>query len=231
MNKLPGHVAIIMDGNGRWARGRNLPRKAGHKYGAEAFKKIVKHAAKKGIRYLTVYAFSTENWKRPKDEVDAIMDLMREFLNDADKYSKENMRLKIAGDKTALAPDIREKIREIEENSEENTGLTLVIALNYGGRDEIISAVNKAVKDVVNGKISGGITAEIFGDYLYTKDIPDPDLIIRTSGEIRISNFLLWQSAYSEYIFSDTLWPDFSVYDFDKALEEYGLRTRRLGGV
>ena len=230
MDKMnfPRHVGIIMDGNGRWAKKRGLPRLSGHKRGASVFGKIARHAVTTPVEYLTVYAFSTENWKRPKDEVAGIMDLLRGFLKDSAKYKDDNIRVKVIGDTTALDGDIRRMIADLEEVSKNKDGLVLNIAVNYGGRDEIL----RAVKAFASGPNKpGSLTEAAFGEYLYTKGVPDADLIIRTSGEMRISNFLLWQAAYAEYIFTDVLWPDFTIRHFDDALMEYSKRNRRLGNI
>ncbi len=232
MRDVPRHVGIIMDGNGRWAKAHGLPRVGGHKKGAAVFGEIARHAAKTSVEYLTVYAFSTENWKRPSEEVEGIMNLMREFLNDGEKYRGENMRVRILGAKEAFARDIREKIAELEAKSKKNTGLNLNVALNYGGRDEILRAARLAAEDYKRGKLKpDALNEEAFSQYLYTDGMPDVDLVIRTSGELRTSNFLPWQSAYAEYVFLDVLWPDFKPRHFDKALDEYARRSRRLGGV
>lgn len=230
---LPLHIGIIMDGNGRWAKKRAIPRNMGHKRGADVFGKIARHAAKVGVKYLTVYAFSTENWKRPPEEVAGIMDLLRVYLNDSEKYSKENMRMRILGERSELDRDIRSKIAEIERRTANNTGMTLNIALNYGGRDEILNAARNFAKAYITGEIQNvdSVGEAEFSRFMYTNGLPDVDLIIRTSGEIRTSNFLLWQSAYAEYVFTDVLWPDFSTKDFDAALSEYAQRTRRKGGL
>ncbi|GHU80767.1 isoprenyl transferase [Clostridia bacterium] len=230
---IPRHVGLIMDGNGRWARQRGLPRTAGHKYGADAFTKIARHAAKRGVRYLTAYAFSTENWSRPPEEVGAIMDLLRGFLGDYKKYRKDNMRMNVLGDAAPLAPDIQELIGRIHGESRDNTGMTLNIALNYGGRDEILHAAKALLRRYESGDISDidSLSGDDFAAGLYTAGMPDVDLVIRTSGERRISNFLLWQSAYAEYVFPDVLFPDFSVSHFDEALREYAGRSRRMGGI
>ena len=230
---LPRHVGIIMDGNGRWAVKRGLPRRMGHQKGSDAFVKIARHAAKCGVEYLSVYAFSTENWLRPPEEVDAIMNLLRQFLGDYKKYRKDNMRMNILGNPAPLAPDIRELIDRIHTESRDNTGMTLNIAINYGGRDEILHAAKLLLQRYKNGEISDidSIGEKDFEAGLYTAGMPDIDLVIRTSGELRISNFLLWQSAYAEYFFPDVLFPDFSPADFDKALEEYASRSRRMGGI
>lgn len=229
---LPKHVGIIMDGNGRWAKLRNLPRFAGHKIGAKTFKNIVSYCNKIGIRYLTVYAFSTENWKRPKEEVNAILNLLDEYLDDAENYMKENVRTRFIGDVSSLPDGFLEKIHHTEDMSKDFTGLTLNIAFNYGGRDEILQAVKKVAQEYKDGKLSiDDINEKTISDNLYTKDQPDVDLIIRPSGELRLSNFMLWQSAYAEYVFMNVLWPDFTEKNMDKALEEFANRNRRFGGV
>ena len=225
---LPEHIAIIMDGNGRWAKKRSLPRTAGHIAGAKTFKNIARYCNKIGLKYLTVYAFSTENWKRPKDEVEGIMNLLRDYLKDAENFKDENIKVKFIGDLEPLADDIKELIKKDEDGSKDATGLNLNIAINYGGRDEI----TKAVKRIVASGISPeDITEQTVSDHLYTKGMPDPDFIIRPSGEYRTSNYLLWQSAYSEYWFSDILWPDFTPKHLEKAIEDYNRRNRRFGGV
>lgn len=229
---LPQHIAIIMDGNGRWAKKRSLPRSAGHAAGAKNFKTIARYCNRIGLPYLTVYAFSTENWKRPKEEVDAIMDLLRDYLRDSKNFKDENIKVTFIGDIEALDVDIIQLIREAEEGSAEATGLRLQIALNYGGRDEIVHAVRKIAADVAAGSLPiDAVTEEQIGDHLYTAGMPDPDLIIRPSGEYRLSNYLIWQAAYAEYWFSDILWPDFSTRDLDKAIDDFNHRGRRFGGV
>ena len=203
--KLPRHIAIIMDGNGRWAKKRGLPRTAGHAAGAEVFRKIATCCSNLGIEYFTVYAFSTENWKRPKEEVDTIMSLLEKYLHEAiEKMEKENVRLKVLGDTSRLSPEICKLIAETDEKSKHITGMQANICINYGGRDEIVNAVKKAA---TSGK---EIDEQLISDCMYTSGMPDPDLIIRPSGEKRLSNFLLWQSAYSEFYYTDTLWPDFT---------------------
>lgn len=229
---LPQHVGIIMDGNGRWAKKRGLPRQAGHKVGASTFQKITRYCNKIGIQYLTVYAFSTENWKRPQEEVDAIMNLLRSFLKDAKNHRAENVKTHFIGDLTVLAPDIQEMMRDCERESAGFTGLTLNIAVNYGGRDEILQAAKRFAAGAAAHKIvPDELTQAQFSSYLYTAGQPDVDLIIRPSGEMRLSNFLLWQAAYAEYVFMDTLWPDFNEKCLEKALEEFARRNRRFGGV
>ncbi|WP_312071150.1 isoprenyl transferase [Anaerotignum propionicum] len=232
MTHLPKHIAIIMDGNGRWAAKRALPRKAGHKAGAEAFERLITDAKDLGIQHITVYAFSTENWKRSDEEVNAIMDLMRHYLkNSFQRFLKDNVRMHIIGDISRLDKDIQEQIQEIEEKSREKDGMTVHIALNYGGRDELLRSVQKITEKALNGQISlPDITEETIEENLDTAGIPDPELLIRTSGEERISNFLLWQIAYSEFYFSDVLWPDFNKKDLLEAIYYYQNRERRFGG-
>lgn len=232
-SNLPAHVGIIMDGNGRWAKRRGLPRKMGHKVGAETFRTIVRYANRIGLRYMTMYVFSTENWSRPKDEVNAIMDLLRKYLEDVDNYRSENIRIRFLGDLTVFGAKMQAKMAEIEKTSRDNTGLTLNLAVNYGGRSELTSAARQLALDAAAGKIRPEeITEQMLADRLYTKGEPDVDLIIRPSGEYRLSNFLIWQSAYAEYVFMDEiLWPDFKPADLDRALEEYQCRNRRFGGV
>lgn len=232
-SNLPAHVGVIMDGNGRWAKRRGLPRKMGHKVGAETFRTIVRYANRIGLRYMTMYVFSTENWSRPKDEVNAIMDLLRKYLEDVDNYRSENIRIRFLGDLTVFDAKMQTKMAEIEKTSRDNTGLTLNLAVNYGGRSELTSAARQLALDAVAGKIRPEeITEQMLADRLYTKGEPDVDLIIRPSGEYRLSNFLIWQSAYAEYVFMDEiLWPDFKPADLDRALEEYQCRNRRFGGV
>ena len=231
--QAPNHVAIILDGNGRWAKKRFLPRKAGHAAGARTVEQICEDAYHMGINYLTVYAFSTENWKRPQDEVDALMKLLRQYLKDCIKRStKNNMCVKVIGDTTLLAEDMRESIRELEEATKDNTGLHFQVALNYGSRDEMLRWIRELCRDVGAGKYKETeITEEFFASYLDTKGIPDPDLMIRTSGEKRLSNFMLWQLAYSEFYFTDVLWPDFDKKGLQKAIDYYNARDRRFGGV
>ena len=220
------HIAFIMDGNGRWAERRGMPRRFGHRYGAEAFRRIVRYCGDIGIKYVTVYAFSTENWSRPEKEVQSIMKLLDKYLDECEKSSKEyDIRMKFIGDISKLEPSLAEKARKLEETTKDNT-LTLCLAINYGGKDEIVNACNKLI---ASGKIN--VTAEDIASELYTAGIPDPDLIVRTAGEMRLSNFLMWQSAYSEFYFTDTLWPDMSSEDIDKAVEAFYNRQRRYGKV
>ena len=225
---LPQHIAIIMDGNGRWAKKRGLPRSAGHAAGAKTFKQIARYCNKIGIKYLTVYAFSTENWKRPETEVKGIMDLFRSYLKDVDNFKGENIRLEFIGDREPLAEDIKKLMEHAEEESANATGLHLNMAINYGGRDEIVHAVKAIIKEGISAE---EITEDTVASHLYTSGQPDPDFIIRPSGEYRLSNYLIWQSAYAEYWFSDVLWPDFKPKHLDKALEDFSNRNRRFGGV
>lgn len=230
---VPRHVAIILDGNGRWAKKRLLPRKAGHAAGSRAVEQICEDAWNLGIEYLTVYAFSTENWKRPQDEVDALMKLLRQYLKDCIKRSmKNNMCVRVIGDVTPLDSDLKESIRELEEVSKSNTGLHFQVALNYGSRDEMLRAMKNMASDIASGRQSADdISEQMFEGYLDTDGIPDPDLLIRTSGEERLSNFLLWQLAYTELYFTDVLWPDFNKRELQKAIDYYSHRERRFGGV
>lgn len=225
---LPRHIAIVMDGNGRWAKKRGFPRSAGHAAGAKTFKTIARYCNKIGLEYLTVYAFSTENWKRPREEVDGIMNLLRDYLRDAENFKDENIKVRFLGDRTPLAEDIKELMAKNERGSENATGLQLNIAVNYGGRDELVNAVKALVTE---GFSADEINEDLISDRLYTAGMPDPDFIIRPSGEYRTSNYLLWQSAYSEYWFSDILWPDFTPRHLEKAIDAYNHRNRRFGGV
>lgn len=231
--KIPNHVAIILDGNGRWAKKRLMPRNYGHAQGSKTVEKICEEAHRMGIKYLTVYAFSTENWNRPEDEVDALMKLLRNYMKDCIKTSnKNNMRVRVIGDINKLPNDLQASILELEKTSEKNTGLNFQVALNYGGRDEIIRAIKNLYHDINNEKISlDNIDSKLISEYLDTNGIPDPDLLIRTSGEQRISNFLLWQLAYTEFYFTDVLWPDFDKKELIKAIEYYNSRERRYGLV
>lgn len=230
---IPQHVAIIMDGNGRWAKKRLLPRNMGHKAGAKVVEQICEDAYNLGIKYLTVYAFSTENWKRSEKEVTGIMNLLRNYLKDCiERASKNNMRVRIIGDKSALDEDIVERIDELEKKTAGYDGLNFTIALNYGGRDELVRAVRKIAADARDGILAErDIDEKMIGTYLDTKELPDPDLLVRTSGELRISNFLIWQLAYTEFYFTDVLWPDFDVEELKRAVRYYNGRERRYGGV
>lgn len=233
---LPRHVAIIMDGNGRWAKSRGLERSKGHREGAKTFRKICDYAADLGIEYLTFYAFSTENWKRPKDEVDALMDLFRDYLAEMQERENENeergYHIRFIGNITGIPEDIQKLLTTVEKDSSEKTKTHINIAVNYGGRYEIVSAVRKIAEKVKKGEISPeDIDENMISDNIYTAFQPDPDLVIRPSGEQRLSNFLIWQSAYSEFWYSDVLWPDFSPEDFNEALTAFQNRSRRFGGV
>ena len=228
---IPEHVAVIMDGNGRWAKKRFMPRNYGHAQGAKALEAICENCDKLGIKYLTVYAFSTENWKRSVEEVTGIMNLFRKYLVDSvERSNNANMKVNLIGKREGLPEDIVQKMDDLERLTSGNTGLQFHIAINYGGRDEIVRAVRKITEDVKNGKlISGYIDEVFFSNYLYTAGIPDPDLLIRTSGEERTSNFLPWQLAYSEFYFTDTLWPDFDMDSLIEAVRYYNKRERRFG--
>lgn len=230
---IPKHVAIILDGNGRWAKSKGMPRNYGHTQGAKNIEVICEEAWKLGIKYLTVYAFSTENWNRPQKEVDTLMRLLRSYMKNCVKTAhKNNMKVRILGDKSGLDKDIQQKIQVLEEETNNNDGLNFQIAINYGSRDEMLRAMQKMMIDFKEGKLlPENIDDSVFSSYLDTKDIPDPDLLIRTSGEQRISNYLLWQLAYSELYFTEIPWPDFSKAELVKAIEEYNNRDRRYGGV
>ena len=230
---IPQHIAIILDGNGRWAKKKGMPRNFGHTQGSKNVERICEDAYKMGVKYLTVYAFSTENWKRPKEEVDALMNLLRNYMKTCLKTAEKNrMRVRVLGDKTALDDDIRSRIAELEEATKNNDGLNFQIALNYGSRDEMVRAMKNMCMDVKEGKLEAEqIDENLFESYLDTHDIPDPDLMIRTSGEQRLSNYLLWQLAYSEFYFTDVLWPDFTKEDLAEAIAYYNGRDRRFGGV
>lgn len=229
---IPKSIAIILDGNGRWAEKRNLPRAMGHKAGCETLEKTVEDCVRLGIECLTVYAFSTENWKRSALEVGALMKLLRFYMVKLiDVANKNNVKAVMIGDESRFEPDIRKGIKKLIEATKNNTGMVFAFAINYGGRDEIKRAVENIVDDVESGKISkSDISEELISSYLDTKDLPDPDLLIRTSGELRVSNFLLWQIAYSEFYITDTLWPDFDKEELLKAIESYSHRQRRFGG-
>ena len=235
MNKqpVPKHIAIIMDGNGRWAKKRGLPRTAGHAAGAEAFRRTANYCRTLGVEYLTVYAFSTENWKRSADEVAGIMKLLGRYLEEALlDMEKNHVRFKFFGDLSRLSPQLQKLCRDAEERSSQYHEVQVNFCLNYGGRDEIVKASAAFAKDVAAGKyVAEDLTEELLSQYLYSADVPDPELIIRPSGEMRTSNFLLWQSAYSEYVFLNVLWPDFGPKDLDEAIAEYHRRNRRFGGV
>lgn len=230
---LPRHIAIIMDGNGRWAKEKGLPRTAGHAAGAETFRSIATYCKEIGLEYLTVYAFSTENWKRPQEEVNAIMDLLKKYLLEAiSKMERDQVKMDFFGDLSPLSPELRQLCQRTREISTHYDGCQVNICLNYGGRDELLRAAKAYAADCVAGKASPDeLTQEQFGSYLFSKGIPDPDLVIRPSGELRLSNFLLWQSAYAEFYFTDVLWPDFSKEELHRAIVAYQSRNRRFGGV
>ena len=225
---IPEHIAIIMDGNGRWAKNRSLPRTAGHAAGSKKFKEIARYCNKIGVKHLTVYAFSTENWRRPKEEVDAIMNIFRDYLRDSANFKSENIKLEFIGDRSGMPQDIVELMAQAEYDSKDATGLKCYMAINYGGRDELVHAVRDIIKEGIPAE---EINEDIISSHIYTKHYPDPELIIRPSGEYRLSNFLIWQSAYSEFWFSNILWPDFSTNDLEQAIDDYNKRNRRFGGV
>lgn len=234
--ELPRHIGIIMDGNGRWAKKRGLPRSEGHKVGADTFRRICDYAAEIGIECVTFYAFSTENWKRPANEVAAIMDLFRDYLDEANERESENeqkgMRIRYIGEREGLPEDIVNMIKLLEANSADKSTITINLAVNYGGRDEIVNAVKRLGEKIEAGEMAAkDINEKAIGDNLFTAGQPDPDLIIRPSGEYRLSNFLIWQAAYSEFWFSDILWPDFTTDDLDEAIIDYCKRSRRFGGI
>ena len=230
--QIPSHIAIIMDGNGRWAKRRGLPRTMGHRQGAKAVEPIIRRCLELGVSSLSLYAFSTENWSRPASEVDAIMNLLREMLHSADQYRRENVRLRVIGDRSALAPDLLREIESAERESAGRTGMTVNMAINYGGREEIARAARLLAEQVKDGTLSPEeIGEKQVAAALYTAGQPELDLLIRPSGEKRISNFLLWQCAYAEFVFMDILWPDFTPADLDAAIEEYRRRHRRFGGI
>lgn len=231
--KIPAHIGIIMDGNGRWAKKRKMVRSFGHKAGAKVFRKIAKYCSNIGVKYLTVYAFSTENWKRPESEINFLMDLFEQYLKECiSDFKDENIKVNFIGDKTKFSEKLQKLILEVENTSQKSTGMTLNIAMNYGGRAEIVKAVKDIAEKVSTGEISvDEIDEDLVSKNLYTKFQPDPDLIIRPSGEFRLSNFLTWQSVYSELLFMDILWPDFTEKDLDAAILEYNKRNRRFGKV
>ncbi len=233
MTRLPVHIGVIMDGNGRWAKRRGLPRSAGHQAGADTLKKIVTECNKMGIKYITVYAFSTENWKRPKEEVDFLMNLLMSYLLDAERtLAGENVRIRAIGSRDELSEEMQEQIKKTEAFTSKNDGIVMNIALNYGSREELVRAVRNISEKVKNGEISAeDIDADTISGELYTGGQPDPDLIIRTSNEQRLSNFMMWQASYSELYYTETLWPDFSISDLYDAILEYQKRDRRYGGV
>ncbi len=229
---VPTHIGVIMDGNGRWAKKRLLPRKLGHREGAKTFKKIALAGKAMGVKYMTFYAFSTENWKRPKDEVDAIMKLFEEYLDDVSSFEKENIRLVFIGDRSMLSTNLREKMKHAEEISRDFDSMTVILAVNYGGQSEICHSVKEIAKKVKDGELDiNDIDEHLIEKNLYTGNIPPVDLIIRPSGEMRLSNFLIWQSAYAEYYFTDILWPDFKEKDLGEAIKAFSDRNRRFGGI
>ena len=233
---LPRHIAVIMDGNGRWAKQRGLPRTEGHKKGAEVFRQICQYAADIGIEYLSFYAFSTENWKRSAQEVDAIMDLLRHYLNEMEEREQENeegrYRIRFLGAREGMPADIAYLMDEVEARSKDKTRMFVNLCVNYGGRDEIVHAARALAKQAQSGELSpDDITEQSISDLLYTAGQPDPDLVIRPSGEYRLSNFLIWQSAYAEFYYDNVLWPDFTPADFDRAIEAYRQRDRRFGNA
>ena len=231
-SRVPRHIAIILDGNGRWAKKRGLPRTAGHAVGAETFRKIATYCKDIGVEYLTVYAFSTENWRRPENEVSTIMKLLGKYLQEAiDTMERDHIRMKVLGDLEGLSPELREMVAKTDEISHHYEGFQANICLNYGGRDEILHAARRYAEDYAAGKIEGALTEAGFASYLYSAGIPDPALLIRPGGEVRISNFLLWQCAYAEFYFTDVLWPDFTPAELDKAIAVFNSRDRRYGGV
>ena len=232
-NTLPQHIGVIMDGNGRWAKKRGLPRKFGHRTGANTFRSIARYANQIGLKYMTMYVFSTENWVRPQDEIDGIIKILRNYLDEMDDYIEENIRVRFLGDLSVFDEDIQQKMKRAVDTSASSTGLTLNLAINYGGRAEITMAAKKLAKMAAAGEINpDDIDEKMMEKNLYTGDDPPVDLIIRPSGEYRLSNFLIWQSAYAAYVFMDNiLWPDFKPADLDAALQEYSRRNRRFGGV
>jgi undecaprenyl diphosphate synthase len=232
-DNLPTHVAIIMDGNGRWAKQRHLPRVEGHRMGVESVRAVVRASGELGIKYLTLYAFSVENWNRPKDEVDTLMKYLARFLKtEISELNKSNVRLEVIGQIYRLPEFVQEQLKKTQAALAKNNGLTLILALSYGGRTEVIEAARAIAEKVKQGQIEPAeITEQLISQHLYTRHFPDPDLLIRTSGEMRVSNFLLWQISYAEFVVTQTLWPDFRKAQFIEALEEYGRRHRRFGGL
>lgn len=232
LEQLPVHVGFIMDGNGRWAKKRGLPRKFGHNEGAKTFKKIVNYCKEIGIKYISFYAFSTENWSRPADEVAAIIELFRKYIIDVREHIDKEVKVIFLGDKSAFDDDLRKKMSDLENDSKNFSSMTLMIAVNYGGRDEIVRAVRRISEKAKMGEaLLTDIDENLINSYLDTKGIPDVDLVIRPSGEMRLSNFLIWQSAYAEFYFTNVLWPDFTPKELDKAIIDYSGRNRRFGGV
>ena len=231
-SNLPRHIAIIMDGNGRWAKARGLPRTAGHAVGAETFRRVATYCKDIGIEYLTIYAFSTENWKRPREEVDVILGLLDKYLHEAiEKMERDRVKMKFFGDVTPLSDNLKQLIAKTAEISTHFEGCQVNVCLNYGGRDEILRAAKNYARDMAAGEAADDITEEEFSKYMWSAGIPDPDLIIRPGGEKRLSNFLLWQAAYSELYFTKTLWPDFDEQEINRAIADYQHRSRRYGGI
>lgn len=229
---IPRHVGIIMDGNGRWAKKRMMPRKFGHREGAKTFRKITKHAKAIGIDYITYYAFSTENWKRPKDEVDSIMKLFEKYLDEVEDFIEENIRIRFIGDRSQLSDTLVKKMEHVEEVSKDFDAMTLVLAINYGGQDDICHSFKQLAEKVKKGELEpDDITIDMIEQNLYTQEIPPVDLVIRPSGEQRLSNFMIWQSAYAEFYYTNILWPDYTEKDLEEAVITYGKRNRRFGGV
>jgi undecaprenyl diphosphate synthase len=233
MERIPRHIAIIMDGNGRWAKKRFLPRTAGHREGVERVSEIVEAASDLNVQCLSLYAFSTENWKRPKEEIDALMNLLILYINrELDRIHKNNIKMRVMGDISKLPKNVAEKVQMAIEKTKDNTGMVLNIGLNYGGRDEIVRAVKNILADVKRGKLKEeDINSDMFSKYLYTSELPDPDLLIRPSGELRLSNFMLYQVAYTEFWFSEIYWPDFKPKNLYEAIIDYQKRDRRFGGI
>jgi len=230
--QIPVHVGVIMDGNGRWAKKRGLPRKFGHREGAKNFRTITRHAKSVGVKYITFYAFSTENWKRPQDEIDAIMELFEKYLDEVRDFIDENIRVRFIGDRSGLKETLQRKMASVEEDSKDFDSMTLVLAINYGGRDEICHSVRKIARMVKDGELQPeDITRDLIEKNLYTEEIPSLDLVIRPSGEQRLSNFMIWQAAYAEFYYTNILWPDFRSEDFDRAVIAYSERNRRFGGI
>lgn len=230
--KVPVHIGVIMDGNGRWAKKRGMPRKVGHREGAKTFRAITRHAKALGIQYITYYAFSTENWKRPEDEVDSIMNLFEKYLDEVKDFIEENIRIRFIGDRSMLSPGLQAKMADVEETSKDFDSMTLVLAINYGGRDEICHSVKAIAQKVKEGLLEPeDITADMIERNLYTEEIPPVDLVIRPSGEQRLSNFMIWQAAYAEFYYTNILWPDFKNKDLEEAVIAYSERNRRFGGV
>lgn len=231
-SQMPVHIGFIMDGNGRWAKKRGFPRKFGHREGAKSFERIVNYCKDIGIQYISFYAFSTENWKRPKDEVEAIINLFRKYIDDVREHIDDNVKVVFLGDKSVFDDELRRKMIKLENDSKDFTAMTLLIAVNYGGRDEIVRAVKKIAEQVKRNQLDVSTIDEgLFSRYLDTRGVPDVDLLIRPSGEMRLSNFLVWQCAYAEFYFTNVLWPDFSPKELDKAILDYSKRGRRFGGV